>query len=70
MSLAPCRGRLRESCVMLRAAWDSAGSTWLDSQHEYLGEKFLRPLEQALRNAENAIDQMDEILRQVHRDCG
>jgi hypothetical protein len=69
MSLAPGRGRLRESCVMLRSAWETTGSSWRDTQHEYLGEHFLRPLDLALRNAENAIDQMDEILRQVHRDC-
>ncbi len=70
MSLTPGRARLRESCVMLRAAWEVSGQRWTDSQHEYLGEHFIRPLEHSLRTAENAIDLMDDILRQVRRDCG
>ncbi|MDP6890033.1 MAG: hypothetical protein QF471_01780 [Phycisphaerales bacterium] len=69
MSLTPSRARLRETCVMLRNAWENAGQSWTDSQHDYLGEHFIRPLEQSLRTAENAIDTMDEILRQAQRDC-
>ena len=70
MSLAPGRARLREAASNLRTAWEVAGHQWRDSQHQYLGEHFIRPLEQSLRTAENAIDIMDEVLRQVKRDCG
>ncbi|MDP6601013.1 MAG: hypothetical protein QGH76_01810 [Phycisphaerales bacterium] len=70
MSLTPERARLREACVLLRTAWEISGHSWTDNQHTYLGEHFIRPLEQSLRTAENAIDTMNDILQRVRRDCG
>ncbi|MDP7189236.1 MAG: hypothetical protein QGI74_05155, partial [Phycisphaerales bacterium] len=56
--------------VILRNSWEIAGHTWRDPQHRRLDERFLQPLEQSLRIAENAIKTMDEILHQVQQDCG
>ena len=64
------QARLREAAVMLRTSWEIAGRTWTDSQHRRLDERFIQPLEHALRTAESAIEVMDEILIRVRRDCG
>jgi hypothetical protein len=55
--------------MMLRRAWETAGLSWKDPQHRRIDERFLQPLEQALRTAENAINTMDEILQQAQHDC-
>jgi len=51
-------------------AWERAGQQWSDSQHRVLGERFILPLQQAQRNADSALEAMNEIVHRVERDCG
>jgi len=64
------RARLREGCRALVLAWERAGQQWSDSQHRVLGERFILPLQQAQRNADSALEAMNEIVHRVERDCG
>jgi hypothetical protein len=70
VNLASQRARLRQAGSLLRASWIAAGRTWTDSQHQHLNDRFIEPLEQAIRNAEYAIQAMDDVLRQAQHDCG
>lgn len=70
VSLVSENARLRDATSRLRTAWEIAGHTWSDAQHRRLDQRFLQPLEQAVRTAGAAIGTMDEILQQVQRDCG
>jgi hypothetical protein len=70
INLASQRARLRQAATLLRTSWIAAGRTWTDSQHQHLNDRFIQPLEQAIRTAECAIKAMDDVLRQAQHDCG
>ncbi len=69
MGLYEGRGNLNKSMKDLLLKWDATKQDWSDEVAEDFGKNYLDPLEQALRQAVSAMDQMAQVLSRVDRDC-
>ena len=49
--------------------WERTASTWKDEARTGFEKDFLQELIPAIRAASNAVQQIEELLRQVHREC-
>ena len=63
------RGQLARAIKDLNARWMETKASWDDANAKAFEEKFLIPLEQDLRQAVGAMDQMAVLLVQAHNDC-
>ncbi len=58
-------GALKEFMVH----WEQTAPYWKDEARTAFAKEFLEELVPAIRAASNAAQQIEELLRQVHRDC-
>ena len=63
------RGQLSRSMKDLMLRWLEAKSNWDDAQAERFEEHYLLPLEQDMRSALSAMDQMAILISQAKHDC-
>ena len=63
------RGGLHRAMKDLTRRWQETRGSWDDAATEAFERRFLVPLEQDLRKAVSAMDQMAVLLAQIHRDC-
>ncbi len=70
MSLNSGRTRLQGALKELQVRWDQVQAKWDDRNSERFSRRHLQPLEPKIRNAMNAMENMDTILSKVRRDCG
>jgi hypothetical protein len=69
MGLYEGRGNLNKGLKDLMLRWDSTRSDWSDEVSEEFEKTYLEPLEQSLRQAVSAMDQMAQVLSRVDKDC-
>ncbi|MHC4443249.1 MAG: hypothetical protein ACYTF1_09390 [Planctomycetota bacterium] len=69
MSVYAGRVKIKDASKALRARWNSTKGLWRDEVSRNFEEKHLDPLLKKLRNAEEALSHMDEVLNQLRRDC-
>ena len=69
MSLQSARAKIGTAHRQLEVAWQKAQETWDDPVSRALWEHHLGPLDQSLRAAAGAMDQMREVLERIRRDC-
>ncbi len=69
MGLYEGRGNLNKGLKDLMLKWDATKTDWTDEVAEDFEKTYLDPLEQALRQAVSAMDQMAQVLSRVDRDC-
>ena len=53
----------------LMVHWDHTASTWKDAARSGFEKDFLQELIPAVRAASNAVQQIEELLRQAQREC-
>jgi hypothetical protein len=63
------RGQLNRGIKDLMMRWAETKSNWHDAQAAKFEEKFLFTLEQDLRSAFSAMDQMAVLIAQAKNDC-
>ena len=63
------QAKLTDARKNLLAQWDSTQSDWNDAVSRRFGEKYLTPMEKNIQVAIAAMEQMQEVLRRVKRDC-
>jgi hypothetical protein len=69
MGVHEARGQLNRGIKDLMMRWAEAKSQWTDSQAAKFEERFLITLEQDLRSAFSAMDQMAVLISQAKHDC-
>ena len=69
MSLAASRSRLNALTRDLAARWEGTRDSWNDDQRDEFERRFLRPLFAAVDKADTALEQLDELVAQVRKDC-
>jgi len=69
MSLMDSKGTLSKAGKDLFARWRELQSVWSDAQSEEFEKTYLSPLEQDLRSAMGAMDQMGQVLAKIEDDC-
>ena len=69
MSLQTAQARLNDASRQLRLQWTRIGETWRDPQSKAFQKQQMEPLEADLRQAQAAMNQMNEVLNRATRDC-
>ena len=69
MSLAMSSGQLSDARKALLARWEALSRTWNDDVSKRFEEKFIVQLDRDLRDAAQAMAQMDTRIRQIRREC-
>jgi hypothetical protein len=69
MALQESRGKIAGGYRDLMALWGSTQVHWNDSMSHEFENKVLKPLEQDLRSAIGAMDQMAALMTQLRREC-
>jgi len=69
MSLVESKSALSKAGRDLISRWADARANWSDAQADAFEKKYLLPLEDCLRSALSAIDQLNVVLQKIERDC-
>ena len=69
MGMQESRGKIATSTKDLIAAWLNTKVQWNDGNAAQFEEQVLRPLEQDVRSATQAMDQMGALLSSIRREC-
>jgi hypothetical protein len=69
MSLMDSRGILSKATKDLFARWGDVQTVWSDAQSHEFEKKYLLPIEQDVRAALSALDQMNQVLDALVSDC-
>ncbi len=69
MRLEAGRGMLYSALQNLQAHWDAASPYWQDSMRVQFVEQVWEPLQQQVKTALEAIDQLQVLLNQMRHDC-
>jgi hypothetical protein len=69
MSLNDCKGTIAGAAKDLFARWNDVKDVWSDAQSREFEKNYLLPLEQDVRSALGALDQMNQVLQTIESDC-
>jgi hypothetical protein len=69
MGLQDGRGRVARAAKDLAGAWMMAKHDWRDANAQRMEEQVLGPLDQRLKQAITAMDQMYLLAEQIKREC-
>ncbi len=69
MGMPESRGKIATSTKDLFALWANVKLEWSDGNSLQFEESILRPLEQDVRSATQAMDQMGVLLSSIRREC-
>lgn len=69
MSMSDTRLQLSGAHKDLLTAWAQVRESWRDDVALAFYERSIEPIDRALHNASNALEQMDEILRAIRSEC-
>lgn len=69
MSLMDSRGTLSKATKDLFARWADVQSVWSDAQSQEFEKTYLLSVEQDVRAALSALDQMNQVLDALVSDC-
>ena len=70
MGMQESRGKIASSTKDLFSLWGNTKLAWNDANAAQFEEAILRPLEQDVRQATQAMDQMAVLLSSIRRECG
>ncbi len=70
MGMPESRGKIATSTKDLLSLWGNTKLQWNDANSAQFEEQILRPLEQDVRQATQAMDQMAGLLSTIRRECG
>ena len=69
MGMQESRGKIATSTKELLSLWGNTKLQWSDGNAQQFEEVVLRPLEQDVRSATQAMDQMGALLSSIRREC-
>ena len=69
MGMQESRGKIATSTKDLLAMWSNTKVQWNDGNAQQFEEAVLRSLEQDVRQATQAMDQMGSLLTSIRREC-
>ena len=69
MGMAESRGKIATSTKDLLSLWANTKLEWNDANAQQFEDAILRPLEQDVRSATQAMDQMGSLLSSIRREC-
>ena len=69
MSLGASKSLLQESQRELFARWEEIRASWRDGKADDFEHEYLAGLPQALAGATRIIEELDQLLAQIHADC-
>ena len=69
MSVSGSKAKLRNGLKDLRIAWERVQQSWDDPVSRGFEDKYITPLQKDVRSATNAMDQMEETINRIKRDC-
>ena len=69
MSLTDSKGALSRAAKDLFARWNDVKGVWADAQSEEFEKTYLIQIEQDVRSALGALDQMNQVLQKIEHDC-
>lgn len=69
MSLDATRARLVGLTRELSARWRETRDLWTDAKRDEFEERFLAPLWAGVDRADTALEQLDELVSKVRKDC-
>lgn len=69
MSLGASKSLLQESQRELFARWEETRASWRDGKADDFEHDYLAGLPQALAGATRIIEELDQLLAQIHADC-
>ncbi len=70
MSATNSKGRLVDTAKVLNAHWQEVQELWRDINCDRFETHVMAPLTQEIKNALQAMDQIDMALTHARRDCG
>ena len=69
MGMQESRGKIATSTKDLLALWGNTKVQWNDGNAQQFEDQILRVLEQDVRQATQAMDQMGSLLTSIRREC-
>lgn len=69
MSLMDSKGALSRALKDLLLRWETVKEVWSDEQSAAFEKSFLWQIEQDVRSAMGAMDQMDQVMHKIKTDC-
>ena len=69
MSVKSTRGMLTNAVRDLNTRWSQTKNYWNDAKAREFEEKYIKPLPDALNSAASIIEELDQVLSKIRRDC-
>ena len=69
MSVSGAFGQLEHARKSLMDQWEATRALWTDENSRRFEKNVMTPLMVRVRQMELALNQLDKVLRKVHRDC-
>jgi hypothetical protein len=69
MSVKSSRGSLAKAVRDLHVSWHQTQNYWRDDKAKEFDEKYITPLPDAINSASSIIEELDQILTKIKRDC-
>jgi len=69
VSVKSSRGQLAKAVRDLHVSWRQTQNYWRDAKAREFDEKYIAPLPDAINSASSIIDELDQILTKIRRDC-
>lgn len=69
MSLAESRGQLGKAAQDLAHRWAEVKGSWHDAQSDHFEKLYIHMIESEVRKTLSAMDQMNNVLQKIVKDC-
>lgn len=69
MSVTSGHAKLKKACKDLLAEWSATQALWHDPRSEKFDERFIQLFVNKIRAADTAMNHMEAVIQQVHKDC-
>ncbi len=69
MSVKSSRGVLLKAVRDLQVNWQQARAHWRDDKAREFEDRYMAPLPDAINSASSIIEEIDQILTRIRRDC-
>lgn len=70
MSLKIAENRLQDETKSFLLAWNTSRDQWNDEVRQKFDRDYIEPIERSLRNVQNAMERMQEIIVRARQECG
>lgn len=69
MSVKSARGALAKATRDLHVSWQQTAPHWSDARAQEFEKKYITPLSDALTSSSSIIEELDQLLTKIRRDC-